>query len=102
VRAFDPSATDAARWRSWLTSELGARGVPTDASLELRIEPVGEAPVARLSLDACWPTLDGRERVRGITLVPARRLAGRGWPGWPAYQAAIRLLREVDAPRPQG
>src|SRR5262245_37825456 len=94
--AFDPAAPDAARWRAWLVGSLADRGVPPDTRLEMRLRPAGEVAFARLSLDAWWTAVDGDRHARADALIPARRLVGHGWSGWPAYQAAIRLLRGLS------
>jgi hypothetical protein len=93
---FDPSAPDATRWRRWLMSALGDRGVPTDATIEMQQRPVFEAAVTRLLIDLSWAVGDGRRSAHAEVLVPLRRALGRGWSGWPAYLVAVRLLRALD------
>ncbi len=49
---FNPGSPEAGRWRAWLSAALARSGIPGDARLELRLLPAGEAPMARLCLDA--------------------------------------------------
>ncbi len=93
---FDPAGPGSEHWRTWLTTSLTRHGVPPDARLEMALRPVGQVPVARLSLDAWWSTTEGDRHARAEALIPARRLLGTGWPGWPAYQAGIRLVRALS------
>ncbi len=51
--------------------------------------------MARLCLDAWWVAGDLEQHARADALVPLRRLFGAGWLGWPAYIAAIGLLRAI-------
>jgi len=97
---FDPRAPGSARWRAWLAASLAGHGVPSDATLEVAVQPLGAVPAVRLSLDARWVVGDGPDgrqarHARGEALVATRRLCGTGWPGWPAYLASIRLLRAL-------
>jgi tRNA-Thr(GGU) m(6)t(6)A37 methyltransferase TsaA len=92
---FDPSAPQAARWRSWLTAALSDRGIPPNAKLEMQIRPHGEVPLARLFLDLNWAAPDGERHTRAVVLVPLRRLVSEGWPGWPAYVAGLELLEAL-------
>jgi hypothetical protein len=71
---FDPSAPQAARWRSWLTAALSDRGIPPNVKLEMRIRPHGEVPMARLLLDLNWTADDAERHARAVILVPLRRL----------------------------
>jgi hypothetical protein len=96
---FDPSAPDAIHWRRWLTSALGDRGVPADATIEMQQRPVFEAAVTRLLIDLSWSVGDGSRSAHAEVLVPIRRELGKGWSGWPAYLAAVRLLRTLDSRR---
>jgi hypothetical protein len=93
---FDPSAPDAARWRQWFTSALDDRGVPREATLEIGMRPVYEAGLTRWRIDLCWPEGAGQRTAHAEVLVPLRREIGEGWAGWPAYLAAMRLLRTLD------
>ena len=93
---FDPSSPRAAHWRRWLNVELGNRGVPSNATLELHIRAVGEAPVTRLVLDLCWEAQHDQRHAHAEALIPVRRVIGEGWTGWTAYLAGLRLLRAPD------
>ena len=94
---FDPSAPESARWRAWLHGALGERGVPSDAMLEMRTVPHGEAPIARLVIELSWQGPDAPRHAQAEVLVPVRRVAGVGcgWSGWPGYLAGVRLLRAL-------
>jgi len=70
--------------------------VPADAALELTVRPVGEAPAVRIHLRLRWSTSGDVAEADAVTLVPIRRYAGGGWPGWPAYAVALRLLASLD------
>ena len=93
---FDPSSPSAARWRSWLDSALGERGLPSDAVLELRTVPLGEAPMTRLVIDLYWSEPNAPRHACAEVLVPLHRMVGCGWSGWPGYLAAVKLLRALD------
>ena len=93
---FDPSMPEAGRCRRWLSAGLRDRGIPPDSRLDLALRPHGEVSVARLHSTSAGrtPTANGTPTPR--VLIPLRRLRGPGWPGWPADQAAVNLLRLLD------
>ena len=57
------------------------------------IRPVFEAALTRLHIDLCWSEGNSERSAHAEVLVPLRRDLGEGWSGWPAYLAAVRLLR---------
>ena len=72
---------------------LGDRGIPQEATLEMGMRPVFEAALTRLHIDLCWSEGNSERSAHAEVMVPLRRDLGEGWAGWPAYLAAVRLLR---------
>ena len=70
--------------------------VPADATIEMQQRPVFEAAVTRLLIDLSWSVGMAAGSAHAEVLVPIRRELGKGWSGWPAYLAAMRLLRTLD------
>src|SRR5262245_18305888 len=95
MATFDPTAPDGARWREAFASSLRSRALPTDTRSQLSMTPIGEAPAARMRLDAWWSDDGALRHASSETLVPLRRLTSTGWPGWPAYVVLIRLMRAL-------